>query len=121
MQLHRRQRFDKSIYQHPQTPRCSMRTITRAVWTHTLSVLLTILICHWAVCEDVPPANKSSPMPLSGHVASAWKDAGAHVGWMRLKAPYVQFLPPDEGRGSDVPALSLSSWKEGILESLPMP
>ena len=69
-----------------------------------------------------PPAKTGPPKPLPENIVSAWKQAGAQIGWMRLD-PFgdLRFVQDKEGKPGDVPAFRFVPWQEGRLPKLPAP
>jgi hypothetical protein len=75
-------------------------------------------LAGWAVFASA--ADKELPKPLPDSTVKAWKDAGAIVGWMKLETTggvmYVE--KPEPGT---IPAFTLPTWKDGVVEKLPAP
>lgn len=67
-------------------------------------------------------STEQGPEPLPPDVVKVWKAAGAEVGWMGSVSGGLQlFRTLDKGLPGEVPALSLSKWKSGVLPKLPAP
>ena len=66
-----------------------------------------------------PPA----PKPLPENIVKAWKEAGATVGWMRVRpVGFLEFVPEDAGKPGDLPAFYFSERRgteREIEETLP--
>ena len=72
-----------------------------------------------------PPAKIDAPQPLPENIVTAWKEAGARVGWMRVRPDsfdadtggglqvsrisFFQFVPEKEGKPGDLPAFSFNA------------
>src|SRR5271165_5676878 len=80
---------------------------------------------------DPPATPAGPPKPLPEEIVSAWKAAGAKVGWARVDkmatgATWNEFEPLSflwEGKGEpgDLPAFRFVRWREGRLAELPAP
>src|SRR5262245_27026807 len=79
-----------------------------------------------------PLGGAARPKPLPQKIVTAWKQAGAKVGWMRAEKysyhdpflsfeGYFLFVPEKEGKPGDLPAFSLGGWEPGRLAKLPVP
>ncbi len=99
----------------------SMPTKTWA-WHPVLAAILMLATAASTGRADSPPAKTDAPQPLPENIVTAWKDAGAEVGWLRLfKADYFWFVWEEEGKPGDLPAFHFHSWQEGRLAKLPAP
>jgi hypothetical protein len=54
----------------------------RTTW-HYLAALAVLASCGLGVFADAEPDKKDAPKPLPPETVKAWRDAGAHVGWMK--------------------------------------
>ena len=71
---------------------------------------------------DSPLAKTDAPQPLPENIVTAWKAAGAKVGWWRLSPTgYHSFVPEKDGEPGDLPAFRFYSWQQGCLAKLPAP
>ena len=63
------------------------------------------------------------PKPLPEKIVTAWKEAGADVGWLRADQTGYQllFVPEQAGKPGDVPAFRFTVWQAGHLAKLPAP
>ena len=61
------------------------------------------------------------PKPLSEKIVTAWKEAGADVGWIRTNQYGYRFVQEQVGKPGDVPAFRFSVWQAGRLAKLPTP
>src|SRR5262249_49985399 len=69
-----------------------------------------------------PPARAEPPRPLPEGVVKEWKAAGAKVGWVRLSdAGEVQFVPDEEGKPGDLPAVRFGELKLRAGAKVPAP
>jgi hypothetical protein len=72
-----------------------------------------------------PAPEPSLPRRLPADVVAPWKEAGAHVGWMRLSPTdqrFVHFVHREsEAQPGDVPAFYIERWQEGSIAKLPAP
>ena len=94
------------------------------------------------VAAGAPPAKTDAPKPLPEDIVTAWKEAGAEVGWLRVYPdgfkldggeviwPHVfpgvpiafgQFVVEKQGAPGDLPAFRFAFWHEGRLAKLPAP
>src|SRR5207302_1611703 len=62
---------------------------------------------------------KGPRVALPAEIVTAWKKAGAEVGWMREGT--FAFVPEKEGVDGDLPAFRFSLLKKGLLAKLPAP
>lgn len=72
----------------------------------------------------VPPPvpRDKQPQPLPAEIVKAWRDAGAEVGWMRVKQDgYVEFVSEKKGKVGDVPAFRFFTWGDGVVGGLLVP
>ena len=74
------------------------------------------------VAAGAPIAKTEPPKPLPENIVTAWKEAGAEVGWLRLDVyGHLELVPEKEGKPGDLPAFRFTSRREGILAKLPAP
>jgi hypothetical protein len=66
------------------------------------------------------PKAKELPKPLPESVVKAWKDAGAIVGWMKMETTGIVMYVEKPEPGV-IPAFTLPTWKDGVVEKLPAP
>ena len=87
--------------------------------------------------EDAAKGDAALPKPLPENIVTAWKAAGAKVGWMRVDPTWVAvFVQEQEGKPGYLPAFSFSGvqaatpdghvffkypLKDGQLAKLPAP
>ncbi len=58
-----------------------------------------------AVTAGGPPAKTEAPKPLPENIVTAWKEAGAVVGWLRpMLSGFHSFVGEKEGKPGDLPA-----------------
>ena len=96
-----------------------------------LAALLAITAVAGAGFEQrVGAQEKSGPKPPQGFdepTVTAWKKAGAKVGWLgKIKvgepgAGGLHFRPTPDGQEAVVPAFKIASWQEKLLVGLPAP
>ena len=97
-----------------------------------LCILSVVLAALGMVRAGPPPGNTEAPKRLPPEVATAWKEAGAEVGWVRADRyrhvtgflpfeGYFQFFPDREGKPGDLPAFRFAKWRPGGLTKLPVP
>jgi hypothetical protein len=111
-----------------------------------LMAAIVRLLCSLAVVlmalgtgrADTQPGNTEAPKHFPQEIVTAWKEAGAKVGWIRaekyslfnpspfLSDPfpldgYFLFVPEEAGKPGDLPAFSLAGWEPGRLAKLPVP
>jgi hypothetical protein len=94
-----------------------------------MAALALLAICVVGGCanrptekNDPPQAPNNPPKPPAVEIISAWKKAGAEVGWMRVnKSGFPEFLPEKQGMAGDLPAFKFLSWQDGLFAKLPAP
>src|ERR1700692_1986218 len=87
-------------------------------WCRAIGVVLTVLLLPAAA----DTAGTGAPKPLPEAALTAWKDAGAKVGWMQPNEYGVQyFYPKSSGKAGELPGLLVSKLKPGLLAALPDP
>ena len=70
----------------------------RRKWCPAIGVVLTVLLLPAAV----DTAGTGAPKPLPEAAVTAWKDAGAKVGWMQPNEYDVQyFYPKSSGKAGN--------------------
>ena len=94
-------------------------------WSGPMAVLVTLLLLATGGGTGragAPQGKTDPPKPLSEKIITAWKEAGAEVGWMRAN-PYgfLEFVPGQAGKPGDVPAFRFRVWQAGRLAKLPAP
>ena len=63
-----------------------------------------------------PPLAKTDPLKhLPESIVTAWKNAGAEVGWMRHTESFFHYVPENSGKPADLPAFQFKVWQEGRL------
>src|SRR5262245_8147215 len=99
-------------------PRCS-------TWQGTvrgMAALAVLATCGLAGFAAPPEAKTDKPKPLPEMIVTAWKAAGAEVGWLRLnKFDNLDFVAEKEGKPGDLPAFRFVNWQGGRLAKLPAP
>jgi hypothetical protein len=74
------------------------------------------------VALALPTEQGKTPIPLPAKIATAWKDAGAEVGWLAENdRGYWEFRPAKDGKPGDLPAFRFGEWKSGVIGKLPSP
>jgi internalin A len=101
-----------------------------STWQATLRgmAVLAVLVTSVLSRSDGPLSEKKDPpKPLPEEIVTAWKKAGAEVGWMRVDN-FDLLKPQTEGVPGDLPAFGFSDrafmglpWEEGMLAKLPAP
>ena len=92
-----------------------------------LAAPLLAALSYWRQAPArVSPARhlpkRTRPQPLPENIVTAWKAAGAKVGWWRLSPTgYHSFVPEKDGEPGDLPAFRFYSWQQGCLAKLPAP
>src|SRR3954454_15679035 len=87
----------------------------RRTWCPVLAILLTALL-------QAAAGPAGAPKLLPEAVVTAWKDAGAKVGWMQPNEYGVQYFhPKSSGKAGELPGLLVSRLKPGLLAALPDP
>ena len=94
-------------------------------WKPAVAALAAILILTTGVSTgraDSPPAKTDVPQPLPENIVTAWKEAGAQVGWLRAQPDgFSKFVPEKAGKSGDLPAFLFAFGQEGRLAKLPAP
>lgn len=67
----------------------------------------------------VAPVTSQEPMAVPAKIVTAWKKAGAQVGWYGLNN--LGFRPGGKGKKEELPAFLFTKWKDGLLRDLPAP
>ena len=86
-------------------------------WSRPMAVLVTLLLLATGGGTGRgalrPQGKTDPPKPLSEKIITAWKEAGAEVGWMRAN-PYgfLEFVPGQAGKPGDVPAFRFRVWRK---------
>ena len=71
---------------------------------------------------SVALAKADPPEPLPENIVTAWKEAGATVGWLRVgEFGSLEFVGEKEGKPGYLPAFYFAVWHEGRLANLPDP
>src|SRR3954447_11515839 len=87
-------------------------------WYWAIGVVLTVLLMPAAADTAGPDA----PKPLPEAVVTAWKDAGAKVGWMQPDEYGVDYFhAKNSGKAGELPGLLVAKPKPGLLAALPDP
>src|SRR4051812_10848682 len=84
------------------------------------TMAVAAVLAWWATpCQaDEQPR----PDPLPADVVAAWEKAGAETGWMVLhECGFIEFRAGGAGKEGELPAFSITAWREGILNRLPPP
>jgi hypothetical protein len=69
---------------------------------------------------DPPRAETDPPKSPPDPIVTAWKEAGAEVGWLRVKTTgFLEFVPEKENKPGDLRAFRFAGWIEGRLTKLP--
>src|SRR4051812_38003442 len=92
----------------------------RRTWCRAIGVVLTVL---WLPAA-ADTGGTGAPKPLPEAIATAWKDAGAKVGWMQPDEYGVgYFYPKSSGKEGELPGLLVPklNLKPGLLAALPDP
>ena len=94
-------------------------------WKEAMSVLAVLLMLATgagSVRADSPLAKADAPKPLPEDIVTAWKEAGAQVGWLRpMPSGFHSFVQEQEGKPGDLPAFHFAVWPQGRLAKLPAP
>ena len=89
---------------------------------HYSAALAALAICGLGAFDSARADEKDVPTPLPEELVTAWKKAGAEVGWERVTpGGFLKFVPEKEGKPGDLTAFRFSSWQEGVLAKLPAP
>ena len=99
-------------------PRCS-------TWQGTvrgMAALVMVATCGFPGFADPPPAKTDPPKALPEKIVTAWKEAGAEVGWAQVNKflGFFEFVRQKAEPGS-LPAFRFASWQDGRLAKLPAP
>src|ERR1700680_2412041 len=90
----------------------------RGKWCRAIGVVLTVLLLPAAA--DTTGTGAAKPLPEA--IVTAWKDAGAKVGWMQPNEYGVQYFhPKSSGKAGELPGLLVSKLKPGLVAALPAP
>src|ERR1700722_1356291 len=93
-------------------------------WNRAVSALaaLVLLATGANIGRGAPAPKPDPPKPQPEYIVTAWKEAGAEVGWMRYyKSGFRAFVGEKEGQPGDLPAFQFDSWQDGRLAKLPIP
>jgi hypothetical protein len=94
---------------------------------------LAVVLAGVSTTRAGAPAGKAEvAKPLPQDVVTAWRKAGAEVGWLRAERyrdfdgvlvfeGYFRFVPEQKGKPGDLPAFRFTSWQPGCLAKLPSP
>jgi hypothetical protein len=91
------------------------------------AVLAVLASCALGAAARAEPDNQDAPRPLPPKVVTAWRDAGATVGWMKDVPPETggyRFWEPwrDKGEAGAIPAFRFPERDaDGVLAKLPDP
>jgi hypothetical protein len=91
---------------------------------HTIANLLLVhcLLCRFDSSELSATLKGDPPESLPEAIDTAWKDAGAQVGWLRpSNASYFEFIDAGESKPGDLAAFRVFRWQDGMLAKLPDP
>src|SRR5438093_6762019 len=97
-----------------------MQCTTCLAAIRAVAALAVLSACGLRAGAEQPPAKDGPPEPLPETIVTAWKNAGAEVGWMRFMG-ILQFVPAEQGKPGDLPAFRFSPWRRGLLADLPDP
>src|SRR5207245_4389108 len=97
-----------------------MQCTTCLAAIRAVAALAVLSACGLLAGAEQPPAKDRPPEPLPEPIVTAWKNAGAEVGWMRYEI-ILQFVPAGQGKPGDLPAFRFSPWRYGLLAKLPDP
>src|SRR5438132_7315058 len=84
-----------------------------------MAALAMLAVCALSGTAGPAPGKKGPRVALPAEIVTAWKKAGAEVGWMREGT--FAFVPEKEGVDGDLPAFRFSLLKKGLLAKLPAP
>ena len=94
-------------------------------WNRAVSALaaLVLLATGANIGSGAPaPLKPAAPKPLPENIVTAWKEAGAEVGWVQLSPDGLpEFVGEKAGKPGDLPAFRFTRWQEGCLANLPAP
>ena len=93
-------------------------------WSEAMAVLVALLLmatCVSAVRAGAQQGKTDPPKPLPEKIVTAWKEAGAEVGWLRVTQDVSHQFVTQAGKPGDVPAFRFRVWQAGRLAKLPAP
>jgi internalin A len=95
---------------------------TCLVIIRAIATLALLATCGLVAAADQPPDKKEAPKPLPANIVTAWKDAQAQVGWVRVgPGGAAEMVFDEEAKPGDIPAFVFIQVQQGRLPKLPDP